>query len=545
MCSSDLIWAGAGGFGPNGPGLFHSTDGGLTWTSHPSSPPTVEALAIDPHDPSTLYVGQTDLFRTDDEAQTWTSARADGNAILSLAADPVTPDRVYVGTFQFLLRSEDGGRTMNRIPRIAQAVYSLLFDKHRPGRIYAGSFYDYSASYYYYYSYPAGGSIFVSVNNGETFTKGAGNLGSFVRSLAQDPFQENVLFAGTELGGVYRSVDGGATWQQKGSGLAAGVVSSLAADPMRPGHLYAAVGGQVFRSTDGADTWQQFSAGLAATYAGPLVITPDGRRLFLATGGSGIFDLELEQAAPSYPCAPSVNRLCMVGGRFALDVVASGKGQGRYDPGTAHSLSDRSGYFALPSVTGDANLPEVIVKMLGPGAFGQPGAPVFYASMTTAPYVLTVTDTTTGKRRLYSSNRGSPLCGGADQPFGETNENSSLESKSAAAETPLTLLGGRFTVTLQARNPRNGQNAAGQAKALTDRSGYFGLSGVTGDALFPEVVVKMVDGRPINGNFWFFHSNLTSLDYTLTVTDQVSGAVRTFQSHESFCGDADISLEPN
>jgi photosystem II stability/assembly factor-like uncharacterized protein len=543
---SSRLWAGINGYGPNGPGLFHSTDGGLTWSSPPSSPPTLESLAIDPHDPATLYVGRGEnVYRTEDGAETWTtSSRTGGYSVTTLAADPATPRRVYVGTSDGLIRSEDGASTFGRIPKVPQTVYSLLFDQHRPGRIYAGSYYDVSSTYYSYYSYPSGGSIFVSVDNGETFTRGADNLGSFVTALALDPFQEKVIYAGTGSNGIYRSVDGGTHWSHVGTSSFGGWISSLVADPVRPGHLYAATTTGVFRTQDGAHTWEPFSTGLSAGSTGPLLITPDGNRLHLGTGGAGIFDLDLEQGAP-FSCTPSSTRLCLVDNRYALDVVAPRKGEGRYDPGTAHSLSDRSGYFALPNVTGDSNLPEVIVKMLAPGTFGRPGAPVFYASMTSAPYVLTVTDTTTGQRKLYSSNRGSPLCGGADQPFGQAAEPAWSDSKAGAAETPLTLLGGRFTVTLQARNPHSGQTVGGQAKSLSDRSGYFGLAGVTGDNLFPEVVVKMVDGRPINGNFWFFHSNLTSLDYTLTVTDQVSGAVRTFQSPGSFCGDADISLEPN
>ena len=86
------------------------------------------------------------------------------------------------------------------------------------------------------------------------------------------------------------------------------------------------------------------------------------------------------------------------------------------------------------------------------------------------------------------------------------------------------------------------QIVTGQATALTDRAGFFGIAGVTGDSQFPEVVVKMVDGRGINGDFWFFHAGLTGLDYTLTVTDHVTGAVRTYESPGAFCGRGDITL---
>ncbi len=47
------------------------------------------------------------------------------------------------------------------------------------------------------------------------------------------------------------------------------------------------------------------------------------------------------------------------------------------------------------------------------------------------------------------------------------------------------------------------------------------------------------DARSFTGKFWFFHTSLTSLDYTLTVTDSVTGAVRTYESATPFCGAAD------
>ena len=100
--------------------------------------------------------------------------------------------------------------------------------------------------------------------------------------------------------------------------------------------------------------------------------------------------------------------------------MAARKDEARYQPGAAHALGDRAGYFGLPSATGDPDLPEIIVKVLGEGAFGQPGAAVFYTSLTTLPYGLTVTDTMTGEQQVYASNRESPMCGGADRAFEES-----------------------------------------------------------------------------------------------------------------------------
>lgn len=50
-------------------------------------------------------------------------------------------------------------------------------------------------------------------------------------------------------------------------------------------------------------------------------------------------------------------------------------------------------------------------------------------------------------------------------------------------------------------------------------------------------------------DFWVFHAGLTDVEYTLTVTDQVTGAVRTYRrpapAQPELCGQADTSAFPN
>jgi len=45
-----------------------------------------------------------------------------------------------------------------------------------------------------------------------------------------------------------------------------------------------------------------------------------------------------------------------------------------------------------------------------------------------------------------------------------------------------------------------------------------------------ELMVKVLDGRTVNGNFWVFGGALTTVEYTLTVTDTVTGAERTYEN---------------
>jgi hypothetical protein len=84
--------------------------------------------------------------------------------------------------------------------------------------------------------------------------------------------------------------------------------------------------------------------------------------------------------------------------------------------------------------------------------------------------------------------------------------------------------GHTFNVTLQATNPPSGATAPGVALPQTDLLGYFSFPALTNNPSFPEVFVKILDGRPIIGNYWVFWGHLTSLPYVLTVTDNVTGA---------------------
>ena len=111
-----------------------------------------------------------------------------------------------------------------------------------------------------------------------------------------------------------------------------------------------------------------------------------------------------------------------------------------------------------------------------------------------------------------------------------------------SADDTLTLLTGTghpFTVTLEVKNPdpTNGLPATEQAQAIpqNDVFGYFTFPILVpqpaGAPLVPEVFVKMLDARPIPGqDFWVFWGGLTTLDYTLTVTDTVRGTVKTYNN---------------
>jgi hypothetical protein len=67
-------------------------------------------------------------------------------------------------------------------------------------------------------------------------------------------------------------------------------------------------------------------------------------------------------------------------------------------------------------------------------------------------------------------------------------------------------------------------SGVGVSEAVTDNSGYFWFF----DPSNPELLVKVIDGRAVNGHFWVFLGGLSDVAYTLTLTDRATDKVRTY-----------------
>ena len=158
---------------------------------------------------------------------------------------------------------------------------------------------------------------------------------------------------------------------------------------------------------------------------------------------------------------------------------------------------------------------------------------VFHSSLTDLDYTLTVLETETGRIRTYDAADSESLtCGRADTSAFERDCAAAAASFAAGAPPGIAARpapSSRSSVAgferpSSATDPRTGRTADGTASPKGDRFGYFSLPSFTGDPSFPEIFVKMADATAQPGGyFWVFHTGLTDLDYTLTVTDQVTG----------------------
>ncbi len=91
--------------------------------------------------------------------------------------------------------------------------------------------------------------------------------------------------------------------------------------------------------------------------------------------------------------------------------------------------------------------------------------------------------------------------------------------------TELCLNSGRFrvSVTWATTDGRSGQ---GQTIPLTSDTGHFWFF----ESANVELVVKVLDGRRVNGHYWVFFGALSNVHYTITVVDTQTGARRTYDN---------------
>ena len=126
------------------------------------------------------------------------------------------------------------------------------------------------------------------------------------------------------------------------------------------------------------------------------------------------------------------------------------------------------------------------------------------------------------------------------------NASGTGSSTLAVTVTPETVLrlnaAHTFDLTLTARDPRTGNTGPGKVIGQNDVYGYFSIPSVSGNAGNPEVIVKMVDATGIGSNYWVFYGCMTDLEYTLSVSENATGVVKTYRKNVGApCGQFDTS----
>jgi len=281
-------------FGACAGGVWKTTDGGTYWENISDGffkTAAVGAIAVAESDPNVLYVGTGEtairgnvshgdgVYKSTDAGKTWANiGLADTRHIAKIRVHPTNADVVYVAALghafgpnkeRGVFRSKDGGATWQQVLFRDEetGAIDLAMDPHNPRVLYA-SFWNGRRDFW---SLTSGGptcGLWKSTDGGETWAEitrnpglPKGTVGKI--GVAVSPAQEGRVWAIVEAedGAVFRSDDGGATWQRQSEQgelrWRAWYYSHIFAHPTQPNTVYV-LNGAAWKSTDGGATFVKY-----------------------------------------------------------------------------------------------------------------------------------------------------------------------------------------------------------------------------------------------------------------------------------------------
>ena len=252
-----------------------------TWVD---GPPTLKAF---PGNANIVYVatGSGGLWKTVNGGVTWKPIfeRQGTFSIGDIALAPSNPDVVWVGTGESNVRnsvsfgdgvykSTDGGKNWQHMGlKDTEHISAIVINPQNPDIVYVGAL-------GHAFAPNDERGVFMTTDGGKTWTKTLYiDKEHGVSDLEMDPTNPNILYAGmwsferkpwthrsgSEKGGVFKSIDGGRTWNKLTNGLPKllGRIGVRVA-PSNPNTVYAIVeskDGTLYRSDDRGDTFKQVS----------------------------------------------------------------------------------------------------------------------------------------------------------------------------------------------------------------------------------------------------------------------------------------------
>jgi photosystem II stability/assembly factor-like uncharacterized protein len=283
-----LYYAGAAGGG-----VWKSSNGGISWTSVWKKQPlgAIGALAIDPHDDASVWAGTGEanprndvswgdgLWHSRDGGKTWLRAGLrDTSQIARISLDPDKRNELVVAALgdpwrdsaeRGVYRSTDGGATWNKTLFVdaTTGAADLARDPHDPMVLYASMWRFRRTPWYFSSGGGTSDGLYKSRDGGATWQQVRGHgfpdapLGRIGVAIAPSRPSRVYAVVQSSRGTIWRSDDAGTTWQVVSSNTLPEqrpfYFSHLAVDPRNPDHVIA-VSMYLTESKDGGRTWKHF-----------------------------------------------------------------------------------------------------------------------------------------------------------------------------------------------------------------------------------------------------------------------------------------------
>lgn len=250
----------------------------------------------------------------------------------------------------------------------------------------------------------------------------------------------------------------------------------------------------------------------------------------LKSRGNEILTLDSDQDLKLFKvqcgiCQAEEGRLCLgEASRFETSLRWWGPYRGQGGIAGAVQQSPESGLLSWV----DPENPEMIVKLLDATDLND-AYWVFAAGATDVGYTLSVEDKVSGELREYRNELGTPACAVTDTGAFPEDSSSRVSSPltrrshNTTEATELLLHDARFRLTLEWRG-QTGPTENAFTIPHSDKSGFFYWTNP--DNL--EMVVKVLDGREVNGYFWVFAATSSDVEFRLRVEDTETGQIQEY-----------------